>query len=316
MPLLGTLWLLAAASAAAALPDTPATDRRVFEVQAIVQLSRPATNGHLALWVPYPIDDAHQRVLRYTAESRVRWQLRQEKMHGNRMLYAAAAAHELIYPVTSVFRWRVERRAVTGPIPVTGALGPYQQPLASAPLLAPIRTMAQRVASDGLLPVQQWPVFYDYVYRSIQYDKRGEGWGQGDPLWICENKRGNCTDFHSLLIMLGQVRGLTARFNMGLPMQSSGNAGTIPGYHCWAELYDGDRGWIAVDASEAKKTEQRDAYYGRLPADRVQFSRGRHLRLDPPQHAAPLNYFIYPYAELNGNPYDAITVQWSYRLIP
>ena len=28
----------------------------------------------------------------------------------------------------------------------------------------------------------------------------GTGWGPGDAIWACDNKRGNCTDYHSLLI--------------------------------------------------------------------------------------------------------------------
>jgi hypothetical protein len=36
--------------------------------------------------------------------------------------------------------------------------------------------------------------------------------------------------------------------------------------------------------------------------NRLQFSGGRDIRLDPPQQGEPLNYFIYPYAELDGKP--------------
>jgi hypothetical protein len=32
----------------------------------------------------------------------------------------------------------------------------------------------------------------------------------------------------------------------------------------------------------------------------VQFTVGRDIRLDPMQQGDPLNYFIYPYAELDG----------------
>jgi hypothetical protein len=32
--------------------------------------------------------------------------------------------------------------------------------------------------------------------------------------------------------------------------------------------------------------------------NRLQFSGGRGIRLEPPQQGQPLNYFIYPYAEL------------------
>jgi len=34
----------------------------------------------------------------------------------------------------------------------------------------------------------------------------------------------------------------------------------------------------------------------------VKFSVGRDIRLDPPQQGEPLNYFVYPYAEVDGKP--------------
>ena len=43
------------------------------------------------------------------------------------------------------------------------------------------------------------------------------------------------------------------------------------------------------------------------------FSLGRDIRLVPAQKGEPLNYFVYPYAELDGKPYDAITHEASFR---
>ena len=41
-------------------------------------------------------------------------------------------------------------------------------------------------------------------------------------------------------------------------------------------------------------------YFGNLTFDRFAISVGRDLDLEPPQMGAPLNYFVYPYAEANG----------------
>lgn len=62
-------------------------------------------------------------------------------------------------------------------------------------------------------------------------------------------------------------------------------------------------GWIPVDASEAwKHPEKKNYFFGAHDHDhdRVQFTVGRDIRLDPPQQGEPLNYFIYPYAEVDG----------------
>ena len=59
---------------------------------------------------------------------------------------------------------------------------------------------------------------------------------------------------------------------------------------------------MPVDASEASKHPDRhDYYFGHLDAARVAFTMGRDLVLKPPQNGEPLNYLIYPYAELDGD---------------
>jgi len=79
--------------------------------------------------------------------------------------------------------------------------------------------------------------------------------------------------------------------------------GTIPGYHCWAQFYLERYGCIPADASERGSIRRRRiTFSGRMNDNRLQFSGGRDIRLDPPQQGEPLNYFIYPNAELDGKP--------------
>jgi hypothetical protein len=84
----------------------------------------------------------------------------------------------------------------------------------------------------------------------------------------------------------------------------------IAGYHCWAKFLPRGRGWVAIDISEANKfPEMSEYYFGNLTADRVTFSVGRDLTLDPPQAGPPLNFFVYPYVEVDGKPYPSEKVQ-------
>ena len=154
---------------------------------------------------------------------------------------------------------------------------------------------------------------YDHVLGRMRYDKSGTGWGNGDAIWACTAKRGNCTDFHSLFIGMMRAAGIPARFEIGFPLPTDQHDGVIPGYHCWAEFYVEPYDWIPVDASEAwKHLEKKDYFFGAHDDNRVQFTLGRDIRLDPPQHAGPLNYFIYPYAELDGKPL-ALTSKFSFQ---
>lgn len=148
---------------------------------------------------------------------------------------------------------------------------------------------------------------YDYIVSTMKYDKAGEGWGRGDFLYACNALKGNCTDFHSLFIGLCRACDIPARFIMGLSVPEKAK-GKIEGYHCWAEFFDPESGWVPVDASLANQTNQREFYFGRLDPHRIAFTLGRDLQLVPPQSGAPLNFMIYSYAERNGKSVPTQTV--------
>jgi transglutaminase-like putative cysteine protease len=154
---------------------------------------------------------------------------------------------------------------------------------------------------------------YDKVTSMMRYDKRGTGWGRGDALYACDVKRGNCTDFHALLIGVARSAGIPARFAIGLPIPESVRSGEISGYHCWAELYVSGRGWIPVDSSEASKNPaKREYYFGHHDQNRLEFSKGRNLRLVPSQQGPALNFFVYPYAEVDGRSHDAVDLKFTF----
>jgi transglutaminase-like putative cysteine protease len=132
-------------------------------------------------------------------------------------------------------------------------------------------------------------------------------------MWACANKYGNCTDFHSVFMSLGRIRGIPVRFTMGLPVPPE-KSGTIGGYHCWAEFYVPDTGWVPVDISEASKHKELSAYYfGSLTPDRVAFTRGRDLELDPAPASGKQNFFIYPIVEVDGKAHTGEKHTFTYK---
>ena len=44
----------------------------------------------------------------------------------------------------------------------------------------------------------------------------------------------------------------------------------------------------------------------------MQFSVGRDLRLSPPQQGKPLNYFVYPYVEVEGREFLNVSLAFSF----
>jgi len=70
---------------------------------------------------------------------------------------------------------------------------------------------------------------------------------------------------------------------------------------------------VPVDASEAAKNPaKREYFFGAHDENRVELSKGRDLLLDPKQQDERLNYFVYPYAEVDGKAYGNIEGVYSY----
>ena len=191
-------------------------------------------------------------------------------------------------------------------------LGPNARVVVDHPILDPIRAeIRQRAGSDD--PARVSRAIYDWVVENVEYKKVGTGWGNGDTFWACNERYGNCTDFHALFISLARAEGIPARFEIGFPVPDSRSAGKIAGYHCWVEFYLPEIGWIPIDASEAfKNPEKKDYFYGTHPADRIHLTTGRDLELGDGHVTRPLNYFVYPHVEVGGSAWSG-SVDRSFR---
>ena len=174
--------------------------------------------------------------------------------------------------------------------------------------------LAEQETKGATTPLEKAKDIYEYVFRTMKYDKSGEGWGHGDTLWACDSKHGNCTDFHSVFISMARAEKIPARFQIGFPLPADKHAAEVPGYHCWAEFYLDSTGWVPVDISEAwKHQEKHDYFFGAHDVNRVQFTQGRDLRLAPAQDVAPLNYFVYPYVEVGGKEHPNVSIAFSFE---
>ncbi len=174
--------------------------------------------------------------------------------------------------------------------------------------------LAEQETKGATTPLEKAKDIYEYVFRTMKYDKSGTGWGHGDTLWACDSKHGNCTDFHSVFISMARAEKLPARFQIGFPLPADKHSAEIPGYHCWAEFYTDATGWVPVDISEAWKHQENHAYFfGAHDVNRMQFTQGRDLKLAPAQDGAALNYFVYPYVEVGGKEYSNVSIAFSFE---
>jgi transglutaminase-like putative cysteine protease len=322
---LGRAEELPAAGGSEAQPAGPQARTFLFTYDATVK-DLPA--GKTArIWIPLAQSNAEQDIALVTQEvpPGAKTSTGTDKQYGNKILYVEARANPAgAIPVKVTFR--VTRREVRA----RGPQGTLFEP-------APEEKIARYLEPDAKVPIGGKPlelikgkevpanqmdaakVFYDVVNSHMTYSKKGTGWGQGDSVWACDSKYGNCSDFHSLFISLARAQKIPSKFVMGFPIPAQRGSGEIGGYHCWAWFLAEGKSWIPVDISEANQNPSRQAYYfGNLTENRVQFTTGRDINLAPRQSAQPLNFFIYPYVEVDGQPYPAENVSrhFTYQDVP
>lgn len=304
-----------------------------FPVCALAQSSRHFTFHYeftiknvprgkkVRVWIPAAHSDAYQEVRVVSARGDLPLKTTRESKYGNEIYFAqtAGTAHPDLHFHIQYDVIRHERIALaSGPRVVPAALTQRERsqdlkPNSLVPITGIPADLAAKVTQGKSDPLAKARAIYDYVFSTMRYDKSGTGWGRGDVLYACDAKKGNCTDFHSLFIAMARSQGIPARFEIGFPLPSNKDSGDIAGYHCWSDFYIDGKGWIPVDISEAwKNPEKKDYFFGAHDVNRVQFSMGRDLTLNPPQEGKPLNYFVYPYVEVDGAEFPNVSLNFSF----
>jgi len=299
---------------------TPAV--RTFEATYVGKIAAlPATAKRAEVWIPLPSDGPYQAIADVKVQAPAPFTLEQDSA-GNRLAHFVLDRPEQFGKEFEVrATYRVTRREAVTPAPGSAKAG---EPAGAAELLKPnklvpltprVKELADTLSAGKADAVSKAHAFYDYLVDNGTYEKVTPGWGRGDSERFCDIKKGNCTDFHSAFMALARSEGIPVRFSIGFPLLHD-KEGTVPGYHCWAEFWAPGRGWVPVDASDAAKTKEpvKKAYlFGNLDPDRFDITTGRDLTLSPPQKDGPLNFFIYPYVEVDGKTFAETKIRLDYR---
>lgn len=302
-----------------------AQDSRHFTFHYAFTVKNIPSDKKVRIWIPAAQSDPFQEVKIISAKGDLPLKKTHESKYGNEIYFAEttnAAAPELHFDIDYDVT-RHERIALNpAPRMVPAALTTTErredlEPDALVPITGIPAELAVKATEGKTQPLDKARAIYDYVFTTMKYDKTGTGWGRGDVLYACDAKKGNCTDFHSLFIAMARSQGIPARFEIGFPLPPDKHSADIAGYHCWADFYVEGKGWIPIDISEAwKHSEKREYFFGSHDANRVQFSMGRDLRLTPVQDGKPLNYFVYPYVEVEGQEYSNVSLAFSFADVP
>jgi transglutaminase-like putative cysteine protease len=308
----------------ALVPKTAEPRTRTFNFEYTATVPAQAAGvKEVDLWLPVPQDDKSQDIRDLKISAPVAYEVKTSS-YGNRVLHVHATGAAL-QGFTVSMKLQATRREHLNPTlagqtvpqkelaPADPNMNRWLAPDSLVPLDPKIRLWAQEVVAKAHAKtnLEKAKAIYEHVVSTVTYDKTGQGWGRGDIYYACDARRGNCTDFHAVFIGYCRAVGIPARFSIGFPLPPERGTAEVKGYHCWAEFFTKETGWVPVDASEAAKNPAKRAYFfGAHDENRLEFTRGRDLLLAPRQRGGALNYFIYPYAEADGQPVSGLQQQF------
>jgi len=324
--------LLAQDAKAQAAPAAAARSFRFVYTAAIPEVAPGAKQ--VRLWLPVPVDTPDQTISKLMVQAKLGGENTSATgaIMGKNPAELKDSSHDGITfvvrdiqggtgrsvcietagkPLSVELSFDVERRETRGGGKASSTeLEELKQADRMIPLTGKVATVAASLP-DGKDARTTIRALYDHTLERMKYDKPegDKGWGRGDAEWACDAKYGNCTDFHSYFMGLARKKGIPARFEMGFSIPGgTEKEAKVGGYHCWAYAWVDGHGWWPVDISEADKhPEKAEYFFGTLDADRVTMTGGRDLTLEPAPAEGTLNFFIYPYGEVDGKKAENVT---------
>jgi transglutaminase-like putative cysteine protease len=321
-PFLAAVVVLLLAFAALAQQPAPQPKERHFRFTYDFTVRNAQDGKKVRVWFPHAQSDPYQKIEVISATGDLPLKTTSESEYGNTIYYAEASGplkpeyhFSVVYDVTRYERVALEngkfvaKRQSAKP----AELRRFLQPDKLVPVTGLPAELAAKETAGKQGTMEKAHAIYNYVFANMKYDKSGTGWGRGDTLWACDSKHGNCTDFHSLFDSMARSQQIPARFMIGFGLPTNTAQAEVAGYHCWSDFYVNGDGWVPVDISEAwKHQELKDYFFGAHDVNRVQFSVGRDIKLNPAQDGEPLNYFVYPYVEVDGKKFENVKNAFSF----
>ncbi len=296
-----------------------AKERRV-EVTMTFDLNAPEEAKDVRLWIPYPVSDRNQVIEDIVISGNYsRSGVYTEPKNGNPILYAEWLSPSKERRLT--FTFKVRRKEVLTKdfkkkeLPFSKEeFREYLGPSRMMPLDGRVRDYALKITKGKKTVLEKARAIYDWIVDNMYRDPNVKGCGFGEVERLLEVRGGKCADLHSVFVALARASGVPAREVFGIRIPKGRGGDMTKAQHCWAEFYLPGYGWVVVDPSDVRKAileqkltlEQaqplREYFFGAVDENRIAFGTGRDLILNPPQKGEPLNYFMYPYAEVDGRP--------------
>ncbi|MCG6552897.1 MAG: hypothetical protein L7F77_11250 [Candidatus Magnetominusculus sp. LBB02] len=249
------------------------------------------------MWIPLPVKDAEQEVSHLSIEAAYPYSV--NRASDNSFVYIENDGIKKKGPCASV-RYTIKRKAAAVENALEGGLklSEWERPDEA------ITQYVDKLTGNEKDPVRIARVLYDDIISRTQYTH--EACSRGVSALAFDDKSGRSDDFHAMFRTMMALKKIPVKWEQGimLPYRPALNKkGKIEAdcinSHSWLKFYAGGKS-IPVDLSEAKRWPVlKDFYFGRLTPNRIKFSTGRGLMLNPPQSEI-LNTFSYTHAEGDG----------------
>lgn len=301
------------------------------EMSIEVTVDAPADNADTKLWIPLPVTDKFQTIGDVKVEGNFAHQgIYKEKTTGNSMVFAdwSTAPTEqrrltLSFKVST--HRRVNRDFVENKSSIPSNVKPFLKDEALVPTGGRVKKISDDVVAGKVKISEKARAVYDWVVDNTFRDPAVQGCGVGDVEQTLDKKGGKCADISSVFVAVARAAGIPAREVFGIRLgKENGVSDMTGGYHCWTEYYVPGAGWVPADPGDVRKAilvnklendpveagKFREYYFNALDTYRVAVATGgRGYYLNPPQKGGPLNYFMYPYAEIDGKPVEWLAAQ-------
>lgn len=302
------------------LAATVKLKERVCRLEEKIVLSDfPKKLQDVRIWVPYPVSDNWQKISEFKISGPFKRRIFFDKKFKNKILFLTFPKNiRHKDPLEITLSFKVQRREYAGsPDNAVSkeTLSHFLKADRLVPVNGEIKKLAEKVTQGKSGDLEKVRAIYDYLIAELTYARDDPKiCGIGDSLLTLQHKKGICTDYHSLFISLVRSLGIPAKFEIGFRIPADTQEGKLNGYHCWAKFYLKSKGWVPVDISEADKhPEKKDYFFGHIDENRVHLTSGRDIVFAYAQDSPPLNFFIYPYAEVNGQEFHDIQTNIFFR---
>lgn len=274
------------------------------------------------LWLPYPVSNENQTITDVKIEGNCDYYgVYTEGEWGNHILYAEWKDPQEKPQLT--FSFNVERSEIIKkrfPSKEEESIPPevkkFLLPSDYVPTSGEVKDIAKKITKGKDTTLQKAEAIYDYLVENFRRDPNIKGCGTGKVFELIQRKAGKCVDIHSVFAALARSVGIPFREIVGIRMAKEGDI--TDAFHCRGEFYFPGYGWVPVDPSDVLKKmlkenrtlndpeikKARDYYFGAQTETYIDFGTGRDIILNPPQDGGKINYFMYPYAEVDGKPLD------------